>query len=60
MYLYDFLNLCNNYQMYNFSIKFELKKNLRLTFKYIELHFVTSLTLALRFVMTRLKSDVVH
>lgn len=35
MYLYDFLNLCNNYQMYNFSIKFELKKSLRLTFKYI-------------------------
>jgi len=58
--LYDFLNLCNNGLMYNFSIKSKLKISLRLTNKYIFLHSVTCLTLALRFVMARLKSVVVH
>ena len=46
--------------MYNFSIISKLNKTLILTFQYNELHLVTCLTLDLRFVMARLKSDVIH
>ncbi|BCG32336.1 hypothetical protein TUM18780_25630 [Escherichia coli] len=58
--MYDFLKLCNKNQMYNFSIIPKLNKTLKLTFQYNELHLVTCLTLDLRFVMARLKSDVIH
>ncbi|ABX67774.1 hypothetical protein SPAB_02392 [Salmonella enterica subsp. enterica serovar Paratyphi B str. SPB7] len=30
--LYDFLNLCNNSEMYNFTIKSKLQKNPKTTF----------------------------
>lgn len=30
--LYDFLNLCNNAKMYNFTIKSKLHKNAKITF----------------------------
>ena len=58
--LYDFLNLCSNGKMYNFPIKSKLQQNPKITFKYIILHLVTCLTLALRFVIARLKSVEVH
>ena len=44
--------------MYNFSAKTKQKKSQYETFKYLQLHFVTALTLALRLVTARLKSAV--
>ncbi|TGB65841.1 hypothetical protein CQJ27_04355 [Escherichia sp. E1130] len=60
MYLYDFSKLCNKSHMYNFSIITKLNNPLMLTNLITRLHFVTCLTLDLRFVMARLKSDVIH
>lgn len=51
-----FLKWCNSLKMYNLSINFFIRKIFALTFIYLVLHSVTSLTLDLRLVMTRFVS----